>query len=321
MKLTRSQQKKLHRKLRANASAENVFVHMLISDLKKIIGDRIRKASSYEEVDEIINSINVKMLNKYIRNLRNGVLKRNNTGFEGVIQSLTSGINQIQKKKREEKEFTKALTKLIKDKRIYEPLMAKFEENMSKIKNLPTEMYKELRKGYLLGRSFRGSEVEKMLYERMGNRAKLIARTESAKVNTALTEVRARSVGVKAYMWSTSDDQRVRSTHKLLNNVMFFWNDQPSFLYKAKSGKITEMSGHAGETPNCRCVALPIFDLYDIQFPVKVADHVTLMNEYVGVDKYRTYISSGTIKTYNKQQFLDKYGGMFIESNSNTLIK
>lgn len=321
MKLTFGQQRKLHKKLKVNASAENVFINMFMSDLKAIIGDKIRKAKSYEEVEEIINNIDVKSLRRYIKNLRNDVLKRNNSGFENVFMALTSGINQISQKRKYEKEFSKALPKLIKDKRIYEPLMRKFEENMSKIKNLPVEMYEELRKGYLQGKSFRGSLVEKALFERMGNRAKLIARTESAKVNTALTEVRSRAVGVKAYMWSTSDDQRVRSTHRLINNVMFFWDDKPSFLYKAKSGKISEMSGHCGELPNCRCVALPIFELDDIKFPVKIANHISVMNEYVGVDKTRTYISSGTIKVYNKQQFIEKYGSMFIENNNQKFLR
>ena len=321
MKLTFGQQRKLHKKLKVNASAENVFIKMFMSDLKAIIGDRIRKAQSYEEVEEIINSINVKSLKRYIKNLRNDVLKKNNSGFENVFKSLTSGIHQIGQQKRYAKEFSKALPKLLKDKRIYEPLMCKFEENMSKIKDLPSDMYKELRKGYLQGKSFRGSQVEKALYERMGSRAKLIARTESSKVNAALTEVRSRSVGVKAYMWSTSDDQRVRSTHKLVNNVLFFWDDKPTFLYKAKSGKISEMTGHCGEFPNCRCVALPVFELDDIQFPVKIANHLSVMNEYVGVDKTRTYISSGTIKTYNKQQFLDKFGGIFIENNNQKFIR
>lgn len=321
MKLTNSQQRKLHKKLRANASAENVFVHMFLTDLKKAIGKRIEKAKSYEEVDEIINSIDVKKLNKYIKNLSNKVLKRNNTGFEHVIESLTTGINQLKSQKKAEKKFAISVPKLIKEKKIYEPLMAKFENNMSKIKDLPKEIYEELKKGYLQGKSFRGSEVEKAIYERMGSRANLIVRTESAKVNTALTEVRARSVGVQAYIWSTSEDQRVRSTHKLLNNVLFFWSDEPTFMYKAKSGKISEMSGHAGETPNCRCVALPVFDLYDIQFPVKVAEHVTVMDEWTGKDKYRSYISSGRIVSYNKQQFLNKYGQMFIETDENKYIR
>lgn len=311
MKLTKTQQKKLHRKLKTNASAENAFVSMFMRDFSNAVSKRIEKATSIEEVDAIIESIDLKKLDKYIRNLSGKVLRKNNAGFENVINSLIGGVGQLQKLNKERKAFSVAVPKLIREKRIYEPLMQKFEYNMSLIKDLPRTVYKELRDGYLEGKSFRGTELERLLYERLGNRARLIVRTESAKVNTALTEVRARSVGVNAYVWSTSDDQRVRKSHKLLNNVMFFWGDPPRFLYSAKSGKVTEMSGGCGETPNCRCIALPIFEIEDITFPVRVANHLSITEAYEGVNKYRTYISSGTITTYTRQQFLEKFGGMF----------
>jgi len=316
MKLTKTQQKKLHRKLRVNASAENVFVSQFINAFKSAVGKQIQDAKSIEEVDKIIEKIDLKRISRYIKQLSKNVLKKNNTGFSGVIDALLHGIDSMKKSRKYSKDFTASLGKLIKDKKIYNPLLEKFEANMNLIKNLPETIYKEiyndLKKGYLKGEGFRGTEVEKLLYERLGNRARLITRTESSKVNTALTEVRARSIGVNAYMWSSSDDARVRSTHRLINNVMFFWNDPPKFLYKAKSGKVSEMRGHAGETPNCRCVVLPIFELEDIQFPVRVAEHISVMEKYVGVNRYETYISSGNIVRLTKQQFLQRYGSKFI---------
>ena len=311
MKLTKTQQRKLHRKLRANASAENVFVSAFLREFRNAVEKRLSKASSIEEVDAVIDSIDLKKLNKYIKNLSTNVLRRNDAGFTNVISALMGGIGQVQKQQKDRKDFAVAVPKLIKDKRIYQPLLQKFEYNVSLIKDLPKAVYRELREGYLEGKSFRGTELEQKLYERLGSRARLIVRTESAKVNTALTEVRARSIGVQAYMWSTSDDQRVRDSHKLINNVMFFWNDPPRFLYTAKTGKISEMSGGCGETPNCRCVALPVFELEDIQFPVRVANHIAIMDAYAGVNKIRTYISSGTITTYTRDKFLEKYGAMF----------
>lgn len=311
MKLSKSQQQKLHRKLKSNASAENAFISMFLKEFKQAVSKKIDKAVTIEEVDAIIDSIDIRKLNKYIRNLSNSVLRRNNAGFTNVIESLIGGASQLQKQHKERREFAVSVPKLIKDKRIYGPLMEKFEYNMSLIKDLPKTVYKELREGYLEGKSFRGTDLEQKLYERLGSRAKLIVRTESAKVNTALTEVRARTVGVNAYVWSTSGDRRVRDTHKLLNNVMFFWNDPPRFLYSAKSGKITEMSGGCGSTPNCRCIALPVFELEDIQFPIRVANHLSITEAYEGVNKYRAFISGGTITTYTRQQFLEKFGGMF----------
>lgn len=310
MKLTLSQQKKLHKKLRVNASAENVFVHMYMEDVKKIIGDKIKKATSYEEVEQIINSINVRKLKKYIKNLKNGVLKRNDHGFGHVIEAVTSGIKQIKNKYKQEKQFAVAVPKLIKEKKIYEPLMEKFEHNMSLIKDLPKDVYNQLKKGYLQGKSFRGSEVEKILYERMGNRAKLIVRTESSKVNAALTEVRARTIGIKAYIWSSSEDQRVRETHKLMNKSLVFWNDAPELDGMGPAG--------CGEYPNCRCVSLPIFEISDIQFPVRVAEHVKIKSVRVGKGKYKAQIISGRFAKYNKREFLLKYGQVFLSHDELT---
>lgn len=311
MKLTNSQQRKLHRKLRVNASAENVFVKAFMNAVRKEVHKRISRAKTYEEAERIIESIDVKELNKLVRSLSNKVLRKNNQGMENVFKAMTSGMEQISKNKKEQKEFSKALPKLIKNKQIYVPLMQRFEENMRLIKDLPKEIYKELRKGYLQGKAFRGSELEKILYERMGNRAQLIARTESAKVNAALTEVRARSIGVRAYVWSSSEDARVRDTHKVMNKTLVFWDDAPMFFSRTKKGKISSMTGHAGTFPNCRCVQLPVFELDDIKFPIKVAENIKLMNAWVGKNKYQVSVIGGRFVTYTKQQFLQRYGNIF----------
>lgn len=314
MKLTRTQRKKLNKKLRTNASAEHIFVNLFLGDIKRIIGERIKKANSFEEVDKIINGINIKRLRGYIRGLKNSVLSKNNTGFAGVIQALTSGAEQLRKTREQEKKFAIAVPKLIKEKKIYNPLMQIFERNMSKIKDLPKEVYNALKKGYAEGKGFRGSEVEKELYKRLGNRAKLIVRTESSKVNAALTEVRARSVGVKAYVWSTSGDRRVRGTHDLLDGVLVFWNDKP------------ELNGrdvHAGEDINCRCTSLPIFDIQDIKFPIKVAERFKAESKYIKKSggKYKVSITGGSIRQYTKQQFLTTYGDIFVSHSTTPYTK
>lgn len=319
MKLTKTQQKKLHRKLKTNASAENAFVSMFMRDFSNAVSKRIEKATSIEEVDAIIESIDLKKLDKYIRNLSGKVLRKNNAGFENVINSLIGGVGQLQKLNKERKAFSVAVPKLIKEKRIYEPLMQKFEYNMSLIKDLPKTVYKELRDGYLEGKSFRGTDLEQKLYERLGSRAKLIVRTESAKVNTALTEVRARSVGVNAYVWSTSDDQRVRKSHKLLNNVMFFWGDPPRFIDITKKGIQHINTCNCGEIYNCRCVALPVFELDDIQFPISVGQNVVITNRYVGKDKYDVTVSG--ITRYTRTQFLQKFGNIFGVTNDSLYIQ
>ncbi|MEG1565334.1 MAG: phage minor head protein [Bacilli bacterium] len=319
MKLTKSQEKKLRKKMKLKSSAEDVFVNMFISDVKNSIGKKIRNAMTINEVDEIIENINTKELSKYIKSLRSKVLKRNNEGFTEIIKAVTSGLDQLKKKKEDNKKFNKAMTNLIKSQKLVDPLLDKFEYNMSLIKNLPKDVYKLLRKGYMEGKAFRGTEIESELYERLGNRAKLIVRTESAKVNTAITEVRSRSVGVKAYMWSTSGDARVRDSHQMLDNVLVFWNDAVTFNYTTQQGSVSSMHGHCGEFPNCRCIPLAIFDLDDIHFPVRVAEDL-IINTKSKNGKELVNIQSGRIATYTKTAFLKQYGKLFI-SDETELIK
>jgi SPP1 gp7 family putative phage head morphogenesis protein len=83
------------------------------------------------------------------------------------------------------------------------------------------------------------------------NRATLIARTEVAKAQSALTQARAKHIGATHYIWTTVMDADVRPAHKKLHGKTFAWDDPP----------IAEANGtrhHPGEFPRCRCFATPI---------------------------------------------------------------
>ena len=88
--------------------------------------------------------------------------------------------------------------------------------------------------------------------------AKLIARTESAKLQTTIDEYRSTSLGSVCYEWRSSKDKRTRPSHREMNGVIVFWrpDNQKPLLDK--------MRGNAGEFPNCRCTPLPILDENDI---------------------------------------------------------
>jgi SPP1 gp7 family putative phage head morphogenesis protein len=98
--------------------------------------------------------------------------------------------------------------------------------------------------------------------------AKLIARTESSKSASALTRSRAQSAGLNWYIWETSEDSRVRSSHRHMDGVLVNWNDPPSpeaLIDMKDYGKY-----HAGEFPNCRCYAAPLIEYDDVSWPHKV---------------------------------------------------
>ena len=89
-------------------------------------------------------------------------------------------------------------------------------------------------------------------------KAKLIARTETAKLQTTIMENRATDLGSICYRWKSSNDPRTRESHRQMNDVVVFWrgNSQKPLL--------DNMQGNAGEFPNCRCTPLPIFDEDDL---------------------------------------------------------
>lgn len=83
------------------------------------------------------------------------------------------------------------------------------------------------------------------------NKAKFLARQETALLMSQFREERFKSAGVQKYRWSTSGDSRVRERHRELNGQVFTWDNPPI---------IDELGhrGHPGQDFNCRCLAIPI---------------------------------------------------------------
>lgn len=84
------------------------------------------------------------------------------------------------------------------------------------------------------------------------SRSILIARTETARTATTLTQARAESIGADSYIWRTSGDGAVRSDHKKLDGKIFQWNNPP--VADEHSGT----RANPGCIWNCRCFAEPI---------------------------------------------------------------
>lgn len=103
------------------------------------------------------------------------------------------------------------------------------------------------------------------------SRLNLIARTEVSKTESALTQARAFSLGLNWYIWRTSEDSRVRSSHSRMEGVLVNYNDPPSpeELYPDKDTK-PYGKYHAGATFYCRCYAEPVVDISFVAFPCRV---------------------------------------------------
>lgn len=104
-------------------------------------------------------------------------------------------------------------------------------------------------------------------------RARIIARDQTAKLNSALTQGRMADAGIETYIWSTSDDERVRGnptglypkalpSHYAMNGKICRWDDPTVWL---ENGEWVKRAGdapyyHPGMDIMCRCVAIPNWD-------------------------------------------------------------
>lgn len=82
-------------------------------------------------------------------------------------------------------------------------------------------------------------------------RANLIARTETARAQSVITQVRARHVGSTHFVWRTARDADVRRAHRVLEGTIHAWDDPP----------VAEDNGDRhlpGAFPNCRCYSEPV---------------------------------------------------------------
>lgn len=84
-------------------------------------------------------------------------------------------------------------------------------------------------------------------------RAKIIARDQTSKMNGAFNQARQQSLGIERYEWQTSGDERVRDTHAAHDGQVFRWDDPPA------------ETGHPGDDIMCRCTAIPIVDLDELE--------------------------------------------------------
>jgi len=85
------------------------------------------------------------------------------------------------------------------------------------------------------------------------NRAKLIARDQTGKLNSDLNASRQAELGVKKFVWETVGDERVRESHEDLNGRVFSYREGATV--DGESGVLP------GQPINCRCIAQPVFEI------------------------------------------------------------
>jgi SPP1 gp7 family putative phage head morphogenesis protein len=136
-------------------------------------------------------------------------------------------------------------------------------EQVRLITSLPLEAAQRVHKYTLEARASGGGRAKDLADQIMRtgtvtrSRATLIARTETARTASLLTQVRAQHIGSEVYIWRTVKDSDVRPRHKRLEGKVFRWDDPPV------AGENGERA-HPGAIYNCRCFAEPVIS--DLKF-------------------------------------------------------
>ncbi len=137
------------------------------------------------------------------------------------------------------------------------------ETNAGLIKSIPKEFLDEFKdtvyREYISGSSI--TDLSKQIRERYGvskSKSRMLARDQVGKLNAQITQHQQQNVGSNKYKWKTAGDGRVRNRHKELNNKICSWDDPPVV------DKRTGRKAHPGEDYQCRCIAIPVFDLEQI---------------------------------------------------------
>ncbi|MDQ7094204.1 minor capsid protein [Desulfosporosinus sp. PR] len=149
------------------------------------------------------------------------------------------------------------------------------DRNAEIIRSLPLDISKQITKiiseESMKGR--RSEDIAKDILSRFPDisksKAALIARTEVSKTSTALTQARCENIDIPAYIWRTSEDSRVRSSHRHMDGVIVFWRYPPS-PERLIGGKNPPEPYHAGNIYNCRCYPQPLINLNYVKWPHKV---------------------------------------------------
>lgn len=132
------------------------------------------------------------------------------------------------------------------------------QEQVALITSLPLQAAERVQ-SIALESGLTGSRASELAQEIMKSghvahsRAMLIARTETSRAASMLTQARAMHVGSEGYIWRTAGDYDVRKLHRELEGRFIRWDAPPV------TGSNGERS-HAGCIYNCRCwaeVAIP----------------------------------------------------------------
>lgn len=229
----------------------NALTRRLRKDVGTQIVPLLRQLQS-----EYVNDAYARTLEEAFNRLRRAYVDINYNA-QIVANSFTTHTNDTNKRRfysAIEKSVGVNLQSIIQNENLEDILVATTRENVGLIRSIPEEYFKKIETIVFTGTT-QGNTAGSMIQQIMKigksttKRAKLIARDQTSKLNSALNQQRQQNLGVEEYIWRTAGDDRVRESHRTNNGKVFKWDEPP------------KDTGHPGHDIQCRCVAQPIIKL------------------------------------------------------------
>ena len=230
------------------------------------------KISRARQLDRIMIRLKEMAYGNFAVNMATGVVGRAN---EQNKRTIESSLKQA---------FGIDMRGLMGNSVVKDTLELAVRNNVNLITSIHTDFMSEIgdviRESVMEGK--RHTDMISMIRER-GNvsesRARLIARDQTAKINSDLTRERHQSMGISMYFWGGAGDERERTSHRLLNGKLCRYDDPT--VYSDDGGKtwksrrsltaydpatkknVHAFIGHPGDDIQCRCFQRPhvIIDL------------------------------------------------------------
>lgn len=135
-------------------------------------------------------------------------------------------------------------------------LERKIIENEKLISTIPSEYLDDLEMGLMQDMAAGKSLAEitdtiEKVFDVAKSSATRLARSETAKINSALTEARSEQLGISAYLFLSALRDNTRESHADMNEMVVDYDNPPEL-------EDPEGAAHAGEPPNCYCWQNPI---------------------------------------------------------------
>lgn len=227
----------------------NQLVTEMVNDVRETLIPVIRRLEADFIADESPSSV-IALSIRTLRQKYNDITSQAAQMSSSMIETEAEENNR-KFKRNIEKATGVDLGRIIRNEFLQPVIEASLETNISLIQSIPDQYFKSLNTVIFQAVAegdTAGSIARQIrnLTRVTRNRAELIARDQTAKVNAAITKARQEELGVTEYVWQTSEDERVRPTHRANNGKVFKWNDPP------------KETGHPGHDVNCRCYAAAI---------------------------------------------------------------